>query len=61
MGALRSKLWNFLGDAGYKLYIQDDVHYRFPFRPLDIIPNRGSNWLLRQIRRDAGVAETNSK
>jgi FkbM family methyltransferase len=27
-------------DAGYKLYIQDDVHYRFPFRPLDIIPNR---------------------
>jgi len=27
-------------DAGYKLYIQDDVHYRFPFRPLDTIPNR---------------------
>jgi FkbM family methyltransferase len=27
-------------DAGYNLYIQDDVQYRFPFRPLDTIPNR---------------------
>ena len=26
-------------DAGYNLYIQDDVHYRFPFRPLDAIPH----------------------
>lgn len=28
----------FFQDAGYKLYIQDDVHYGFPFRPLDKIP-----------------------
>ena len=27
-------------DAGYNLYIQDDVLYRFPFRPLDAIPHR---------------------
>lgn len=25
--------------AGYHLYIQDDVHYRYPFRPLDVIPH----------------------
>jgi FkbM family methyltransferase len=27
-------------NAGYSLYIQDDIHYRFPFRPLDVIPHR---------------------
>lgn len=27
-------------DAGYRLYIQDDIQYRFPFRPLDVIPHR---------------------
>lgn len=26
-------------NAGYRLYIQDDIHYRFPFRPLDVIPH----------------------
>jgi FkbM family methyltransferase len=26
-------------EAGYNLYVQDDVHYGFPFRPLDKIPN----------------------
>jgi FkbM family methyltransferase len=25
-------------DAGYRIYIQNDVHYGSPFRPLDIIP-----------------------
>jgi FkbM family methyltransferase len=25
--------------SGYRLYIQDDIHYRFPFRPLDKVPN----------------------
>jgi FkbM family methyltransferase len=25
---------------GYRLYIQDDIHYRSPFRPLDVIPHR---------------------
>jgi FkbM family methyltransferase len=27
-------------DAGYQLYVQDDMHYRYPFRPLDVIPHR---------------------
>jgi FkbM family methyltransferase len=27
-------------DAGYQLYIQDDIQYRSPFRPLDVIPHR---------------------
>jgi FkbM family methyltransferase len=27
-------------DAGYHLYLQDDIHYRRPFRPLDVIPHR---------------------
>jgi len=26
-------------NAGYSLYIQDDIHYRFPFRPLEVIPH----------------------
>jgi FkbM family methyltransferase len=27
-------------NAGYRLYIQDDIHYQSPFRPLDVIPHR---------------------
>jgi FkbM family methyltransferase len=26
-------------NLGYAVYIQDDIHYRFPFRPLDTIPH----------------------
>lgn len=26
-------------DSGYRVYLQDDIHYGFPFRPLDRIPH----------------------
>jgi FkbM family methyltransferase len=39
-GGSAEQIVDLFRNAGYQLYVQDDVHYQSPFRPLDVIPQR---------------------